>query len=234
MRIMGLQKLTLLDYPGKIATTVFLGGCDMACPYCHNAELLDFKLPAMISQEDFFSFLKKRQGFIDAVCISGGEPLVNKDLEYFLRKIKDMGFLLKLDTNGSRPDQLRKILDTGLLNYLAMDIKNDKETYAETAGVLVDTDKIDRSIKMIMEEGRENPDFSYEFRTTITKKFHNANSFKNIAEWISGADAYYLQAFRVSENVPDKSLGSPSLEDLTLYKNILDKKIKKVEIREMD
>lgn len=233
MKIMGLQKLTLLDYPGKIAACLFLGGCDMACPYCHNAELLDVGAKEYMSRGEFFEFLKGRRGFLDGVCVSGGEPLINKDLKDFLKEIKDMGFLIKLDTNGSRPDHLKKILDSGLINYLAMDIKNDKAGYDRTAGKKVDIEKIDRSISLIMEKGLEDPDFSYEFRTTVTKKLHSEQAFENIAKWVRGAEAYYLQAYQISTFVPDKDLGTPSEKELETYKTILEKEIKKVEIRSM-
>lgn len=229
MQIQGLQKLTLLDYPEKMAATVFLGGCDMRCPYCHNAEILDATKAGILSQEELFAFLQERKGFLDGVCVTGGEPLLHPEIGEFLGKIQQLGFLVKLDTNGSHPDRLEEVLDQGLVDYVAMDVKNAPDRYQETTGVRVDLKKIDRSIRLLMEKA---PD--YEFRTTVTKTFHDKNSFLALAEWISGANAYYLQAYQVSDHVPDKSLGTPSKEDLEVYAAIMKKTVQKVQIRAID
>ena len=169
MQICGIQKLTLLDYPGKVACTVFMGGCNFRCPFCHNAELVvGGKTRQEIPEEEVLSFLEKRRGVLDGVCVSGGEPLLQPDLAAFLGRIKQMGYLVKLDTNGSMPERLCELAGQGLLDYVAMDLKNSPEGYGATVGIRdFDVGDVDRSIRFLL--GGAVP---YEFRTTVVREFH--------------------------------------------------------------
>lgn len=192
MRIDGLQKMTLLDFPGKVACTVFTGGCNFRCPFCHNA-LLVTKLPEKpdYTEDEILSFLEKRVGLIDGVAITGGEPLLNPDIGDFIRKIRDMGYAVKLDTNGSFPERLKAIVSEGLVDYVAMDIKNRREKYAETIGLKnLDLSKIEESIEFL-----KSGAVDYEFRTTVVKQFHTVEDIRAAAEWIGGARRYFLQNF---------------------------------------
>ena len=213
MRIHGLQKMTLLDYPEHVACTVFLGGCDFRCPYCHNYELVENEVPPLMEEEEFFAFLGKRKGLLDGVAITGGEPLLRKDIEDFIKKIKEMGFLVKLDTNGNHPDMLEKLMDSNLVDYIAMDIKNSPEKYGLTIGIKnFDVKNIDRSISLLL-TGK----IPYEFRTTVVKEFHTSEDFISIGRWIRNAKAYYLQQYVERDTVPDKSLHSPESLDMENY-----------------
>lgn len=192
MRIDGLQKMTLLDFPGKVACTVFTGGCNFRCPFCHNA-LLVTKLPEKpdYSEDEILSFLEKRTGLLDGVAITGGEPLLNPDIADFIRKIRSMGYAVKLDTNGSFPERLKAIVGEGLVDYVAMDIKNCKEKYAETIGLKnLDLSKIEESVEFL-----KSGAVDYEFRTTVVEQFHTVEDIRAAAEWISGAKRYFLQNF---------------------------------------
>ena len=198
MVISGLQKLTLLDYPGKVACTVFTGGCNFRCPFCHNAGLV---LPERLAQDttmdDVLSFLRKRVGILEGVAVTGGEPLLHKDTEDFLRAVKDMGYLVKLDTNGSFPDRLEAILSKGLADRVAMDIKNSPDAYAKTTGLLhPDLAAVTRSRDLLLSGTVE-----YEFRTTVVKGLHTAESLIGAAKWIAGAKEYYLQQYKDSGDV---------------------------------
>ena len=192
MTIMGLQKLTLLDFPGKIACTVFTGGCNFRCPFCHNASLvIPSKLGAAMPTEDFFDFLKKRQGILGGVCVSGGEPTLMFDLEDFLTRIKSMGFLVKLDTNGSRPEVLKALVEKGLVDYVAMDIKNSPDMYPMTVAVEgFDVSPILESAAYLMSGAVD-----FEFRTTLVEGHHTEREMRLIGEWLAGAPRYYLQNF---------------------------------------
>lgn len=191
MLIKGLQKLTLLDYPGKMACTVFTAGCNFRCPFCHNASLVTNIDDERISEEEFFSFLEKRQGIIDGVCVTGGEPTLQPDLKDFLKKIKDLGYSVKLDTNGYRPEVLKDVVNSGLIDYVAMDIKNSQSKYALTTGIEnLDISKINESVEFLM-----SGVVDYEFRTTIVKELHTEEDIQDIVSWISGAKKYYLQGF---------------------------------------
>lgn len=191
MLIKGLQKLTLLDYPGKMACTVFTAGCNFRCPFCHNASLVTNIDDERISEEEFFSFLEKRQGIIDGVCVTGGEPTLQPDLKDFLKKIKDLGYSVKLDTNGYRPEVLKDVVNSGLIDYVAMDIKNSQSKYALTTGIEnLDISKINESVEFLMSSVVD-----YEFRTTIVKELHTEEDIQDIVSWISGAKKYYLQGF---------------------------------------
>ena len=194
MYISGLQKLTLLDFPGRLAATVFLGGCNFRCPFCHNASLvLSASKCEKISEEEFFSFLKSRKGKLGGVCITGGEPTLYSELKAFIKRIKEEGFAVKLDTNGTNPELLSELICEGLLDYVAMDIKNSIDKYELTAGTAVDMEKIKKSVELLLSEKVD-----YEFRTTVVKELHKKEDFLAISEWISGAKRYFLQTFEDS------------------------------------
>jgi len=192
MKICGLQKTTLLDFPQKIACTVFTGGCNFSCPFCHNATLAVSDIfEEAISEEDFFAFLKKRNGVLDGVCITGGEPTIQKDLEDFARKIKNEGYQVKLDTNGSLPDELKKLVEKGLVDYVAMDIKNSPRNYdLATGNETLDIEKINESVGFLKENH-----IDFEFRTTAVKGIHTKNDFEEIGKWLSGDVKYYIQNY---------------------------------------
>ena len=210
MVIKGLQKTTLLDFPGKVACTVFTAGCNFRCPFCHNASLvLTPELSEQISEEEFFSFLEKRKNILDGVCITGGEPTLQRDIENFIKRIRALGLSVKLDTNGARPELLKSIIDKELLDYVAMDIKNSKEKYSLTAGVDVDIEKISESVKILM-----NSKIPYEFRTTVVKELHTADDIKSIGEWIFGAERYFLQSFTDSGDLIDGGYSAHSPQDM--------------------
>lgn len=203
MRIDGLQKMTLLDFPGKVACTVFTGGCNFRCPFCHNA-LLVTELPENpdYTVDEILSFLKKRAGLLDGVAITGGEPLMNPDIADFIKQIRDLGYSVKLDTNGSYPDRLKSIVGEGIVDYVAMDIKNCKEKYAETVGLKsYDLSKIEESVDFLKTNAVD-----YEFRTTVVKEFHTVEDIRKAAEWIKGAKRYFLQNFVDSGNLIDSSV----------------------------
>ena len=211
IEIGGIEKSTLIDYPGRIACTVFLIGCNFRCPFCYSSELVlpeKIKLQPRISQKDFFKFLKERQGLIDGVVICGGEPTISKDLPEFIRKIKKLGFLIKLDTNGSNPEMLKKLIKEGIIDYVAMDIKAPLESqkYNRGVGVKVDLDKIRESIEII-----KNSYVDYEFRTTVVPTIHTKEDIIQIAKEISPAKKYYLQNFR-----PEKTI-DPTFEKIKPY-----------------
>ena len=206
MLIAGLQKLTLLDYPGHVACTVFTGGCNMRCPFCHNASLvLPQRMEVLMDAEEFFTFLKKRQGVLEGVAITGGEPLLQKDMPDFLRRIRELGYRIKLDTNGSFPEKLIEIVSDGLVDRVAMDIKNAPELYGETVGVPgFDIKAVEKSKNFLL-EGR----VEYEFRTTAVKGLHTVESIGKAARWIEGAAEYYLQQFKDSgELIEGSGLGA--------------------------
>lgn len=190
MKLGGLQKLTLLDFPGKTACTVFTVGCNFRCPFCHNASLVRGGVDE-ISIEEFFAFLKKRQGLLDGVCITGGEPTLHSDLEEFITNIKELGYAVKLDTNGTAPDTLKSLVEKGLVDYVAMDIKNSRQKYLATSGVTKDLlGNIEESVKYLLEDH-----IPYEFRTTVVSPLHEKSDFYDIGEWIQGAKHYFLQNF---------------------------------------
>ena len=219
MKLYGLQKMTLLDFPGRVACTVFLGGCDFRCPWCHNYELAVGSAEPVMDEEEFFAFLKKREGLLEGVAVTGGEPCLSKELPAFLRKIREMGFLTKLDTNGAHPELLEQILREGLADYVAMDIKNSPGKYFLTAGLTgsetqqeVLLGRVRRSIRLIMELA---PD--YEFRTTVIRQFHEEQDFAEIGEMIRGARRYFLQSFTDRDTVPYGGLSAPGKEELMRY-----------------
>lgn len=222
MKIAGLQKMTLLDFPGKVACTVFLDGCNFRCPFCHNTPLLENKAEACMTEEELFSFLKKRQGILDGVCVTGGEPTLQKELPDFLGKIKALGYAVKLDTNGYRPEVLRGVVEQGLVDYVAMDLKNCPGRYSQTTGVDIDLGKIEASIQYLV-----SGIVDYEFRTTVVHPLHDAQSIRQMGEWlktITGgkpANALYLQAFTDRDSVCFDGLSAPTAETLEDYKSLL-------------
>ena len=198
MVISGLQKLTLLDYPGKVACTVFTAGCNFRCPFCHNASLvLPGRSVQQLDENFLFSFLEKRRGVLDGVAVTGGEPLLHKELPALLRRIKDMGFAVKLDTNGSFPERLEGIIGDGLADRVAMDIKSSPSDYGRVTGLEgFDISAVERSKDLLLSGGVD-----YEFRTTVVKGLHTAGSLREAARWIAGAKEYYLQQYKDSGDV---------------------------------
>ena len=210
MLIKGLQKTTLLDYPSKVAATIFTGGCNFRCPFCHNASLVTHvDTYETINEEDVLSFLSKRRGILDGICITGGEPLLQKDIADFCHKVKAMGLLIKLDTNGSRPEELKSLIAEGLIDYIAMDIKNSKELYAKTCGTDEFPSGVEESISVIMNSG-----LPYEFRTTVVRELHSAESIVALCQWIAGAERYYLQGFTDSGDLIGAGLSAYSAEEM--------------------
>ena len=230
MRIYGLQKMTLLDFPGRVACTIFLGGCDFRCPFCHNFELVDGTAQAVMGEEKLMAFLKRRQGLLDGVAITGGEPCLHPDLPRLMREIRGLGFAVKLDTNGYHPALLGGILREGLADYVAMDIKNSPEKYAMTVGLdSLDLAPIRESAALLM-----GSDIDFEFRTTVVREFHEPDDFRAIGQWIEGAPKYFLQAFTDRDTVPFGNLTAPTGEEMRSYADIAAAYVGRVEIRGMD
>ncbi len=231
MKIGGLQKLTLIDFPGKPAATVFLIGCNFRCPFCQNPELVDpekSKKQPVISQKEFFKFLNIRKDFLEGVCITGGEPTIHKDLFNFIKKIKQKGFLVKLDTNGSNPEMLEELLDNKLLDFVAMDIKSSPFNYNKTTGKKIDLAKIKKSIELIKNKG-----IDYEFRITVVPNLVKKKDIEEIAKWLKGIKKFALQQFQ------NQKVLNPSFEKIKPYSDkifkdfekILKKHIKDIEVR---
>lgn len=218
MKLYGLNKTTLLDYPNHIACTVFCGHCNFRCPFCHNADLvLNPASQPPVLMQDFFAFLRKRKNTLEGVCITGGEPTLEPDLLDFIRSIKELGLSVKLDTNGYRPDVLESLLSQQLLDYVAMDIKSSREGYALASGLEnPNLSMIEASVQLLKQSN-----IPYEFRTTVVKELHSREDFLSIARWIKGCQAYYLQPFRESASIlynalpPKKRL--PNADTLTSY-----------------
>ena len=190
MKLGGIQKLTLLDDPGKLACTLFAPGCNFRCPFCHNASLVLDPAEAL-DLDEVLAFLQKRRGVLEGVCLTGGEPLLQPGVEDFLRNIKAMGYAVKLDTNGSRPRRLRDLVRAGLVDYVAMDVKNSRDRYAETVGIPnFDLGPVEESVAFLLEGTVD-----YEFRTTVVRELHTAESLRDLSRWIAGARRYYLQGF---------------------------------------
>lgn len=230
MRIQGLQKLTLLDFPERVACTVFFAGCNFRCPFCHNASLVvDIPLEGDITEKEFFSFLKKRQGILDGVCVTGGEPLLQPNIENFIRKIKDLGYAVKLDTNGSFPEKLKFLVESGLVDYVAMDIKNCPEEYGITAGVPnLDVSSIIESVSYL-KEGH----VPFEFRTTVVKGHHTRESFEKIGQWLQGTERYFLQNFVDSGDLIGKETKGCSEEEMREFLKVVQKYVLEAKLRGM-
>ena len=215
----GLQKLTLLDYPGKVACTLFTRGCNFRCPFCHNASLVvRAEEQQTYTNEEILAFLRKRQGILDGVAITGGEPTLMSGLYDFIAQVKDMGYSVKLDSNGTRPDVLKKLVLDGLVDYVAMDIKNSPEKYAYTCGLpeSYDLSKIEESKSFLM-EGHVD----FEFRTTVAKPFHTEEDFYKIGEWIKGSEKYFLQQFKDSGDIIGQEIFSFNENEMENFLNVL-------------
>lgn len=227
MDIQGLQKMTLLDWPGKVACTVFLGGCDFRCPFCHNSELLSGPMPILMDQEGLLEFLRKRQGLLDGVCVTGGEPLLRPGLPGLLGGIKNLGFPVKLDTNGNHPDRLVRLWEQGLVDYVAMDVKNSPERYPETVGVPgLDLTPVRDSVAWLLEGHVE-----YEFRTTAVRQLHDAASFQAIGRWLQGARRYYIQNFVDRDTVLRAGLSGFEKAELEAFASLVRPFVERVEVR---
>ena len=227
MLISGLQKLTLLDYPGRTACTIFLSGCNFRCPFCHNAPLLTANAADGMGEEELLAFLKKRQGLLDGVAVTGGEPLLRPELPALLEKIKALGYAIKLDTNGAFPEQLEAVVRAGLADYVAMDVKNSPARYAQTVGAVeLDLAPIDQSVSFLL---RGTVD--YEFRTTAVAELHDDASFLSLADWLAGARRYFIQRFQPRDTVLRAGLSAPSEMQLHCWAELVRPKIHAVEIR---
>ena len=228
MKIFGLQKLTLLDFPGQIACTVFTAGCNMRCPFCHNASLVThIDADEYMDEEEFFAFLKKRTGVLDGVAITGGEPTLVPDLPEFMEKVRSMGFKVKLDTNGTRPDVLRRVVNAGLADYVAMDIKNSKENYGKTVGIpgfLLTP--IEESVDILMNSG-----VPFEFRTTVVDGLHSPADFESIGRWLKGDELYFLQNFKDSGDLISSGMTGKTPEQMNECLEAVKPFIPKAELR---
>ncbi|MDY5990810.1 MAG: anaerobic ribonucleoside-triphosphate reductase activating protein [Oscillospiraceae bacterium] len=228
MNISGIQKLTLLDFPGKLACTVFTSGCNFRCPFCHNASLV---LPGMsdhIDEQEVFSFLKKREGILEGVCITGGEPCLQPDLETFIRKVRDIGFAVKLDTNGSFPEKLSSLLEKGLLDYVAMDIKTSKERYPEVCGVQNERlfENVQKSVEIL-----KSSSVPHEFRTTTARELQTKEDFEKIGRWLSGEKRYFIQQYEASGELVGDEMTPYEKEELTEFVKVMKNFVENVEIR---
>ena len=226
--IKGIQKVTLLDYPGKVACTLFTGGCNFRCPFCQNSDLV--LTPASvpdIPDDEIFDYLRMRKGLLDAVCITGGEPLLHNELGGFIKKCRDIGYLVKLDTNGYEPEKLQKLIDAGIINYIAMDIKTSIERYPVVCGFPdMDVSRILKSVGIIRNSGIE-----HEFRTTVVHELHSNEDFEKIGQWLKGTKKYFLQLFTDSGAIIQPGLSAPSEDDMHLYLKTVKKYIPNAELR---
>ncbi len=228
MNIQGFQKLTLLDYPGKMACTVFTAGCNLRCPFCHNSRLvLNPQKQSEFSVDEILAFLKKRQGILDGVVISGGEPLLQPDIFDFIKQVRALGYSVKLDTNGTFPEKLRELVEQGLVDYVAMDVKNSPELYAETIGISgYDISKIRESIEFLL-EGRVD----YEFRTTVVREFHSVFGMNGLGEMIKCAKKHFVQEFIDSGEVIGFGLNPVPKEEMESMRNLMLKYVESCELR---
>lgn len=227
MIINGWQKVSLLDYPEKIVTTIFTPLCNFRCPFCHNSDLVFGQTDIEYSEDDILNYIDMRKNILDGICISGGEPTLQKDLIDFIKKLKSLNILIKLDTNGYKPDVLEELLNNKLLDYVAMDIKNSKNKYFKTCDIKNNNiNKIEKSIKLLM-----NSNIDYEFRTTIIKEFHDKEDIHKIGNWIKGCKNYYMQQYVPSETEIKGGFTPYTRENLYNFKNILNEYIDNVTIR---
>lgn len=228
MNIGGIQRLSLLDYPDKTCCTIFTVGCNYRCPFCHNASIIKNQLPEKgILKEEVIGFLKRRMGLLDGVCITGGEPLLQESLESFIREIKALGFLVKLDTNGSLPKKLKQLIERGLVDYVAMDIKNSLNFYGQTIGINnYKLAPVKESVELLLSNV-----VAYEFRTTAVRQFHKGKDMLTIAEWIKGAEHYYLQNFVDSGDVLESGLSGFSRQEMEDFQELIRPIIPTVELR---
>ncbi len=228
MKFNGFQKLTLLDYPTKVACTLFTAGCNFRCPFCHNASLVThIENDYVYDEDEILDFLEKRQGILDGVCITGGEPLLQEGIGDFIERVKELGYSVKLDTNGSFPEKLIELAESKLIDYVAMDIKNCKEKYARTAGITdLQIRNIEKSVEFLL-SGK----IPYEFRTTVVSQFHTPQDIEEIAKWIKGADKYFLQNFVDSGDLIEEGLCAVSPETMQNMRAKAAKFIPNVEVR---
>lgn len=231
--ISGLQKMTLLDFPGKVACTVFLHGCNYRCPFCHNSELLEGRGEELMTTDAFFAFLQSRQGLLEGVCVSGGEPTLYKELPAFLKKIKELGFAVKLDTNGSRPEILKALVAEGLVDYVAVDAKNGPESYAQTVGTeRLDMAALEESLRFLIEDHVD-----YELRTTLVEPLHTEESIRSMGEWLASLvpgkkpEKLFLQSFVDRDTVVFSGLSAPDEAVVERYAGILAEFVGTVTIR---
>lgn len=231
MKIYGLNKTTLLDYPGRVAATIFLGGCNFRCPFCQNSSLiLDPGSQPEIPEEEVLSFLKKRKGILEGVCVTGGEPTLSPELPAFLKKIRTLGYPVKLDTNGTCPKLLKSLAEQKLIQMTAVDIKACPDNYPSLCGMLhPDLNAVKETVEFL-----KNGTLDYEFRTTVVRELHSEKDFIEISQWLSGAKAYYLQAYRDSGEVLQPGFSSYTREELMYFREILKRTIPLVEIRGID
>ena len=224
----GFQKMTMLDFPGYVACTVFTPGCNFRCPFCHNSLLVTkVNENEIYSEDEILAYLRKRKGVIDGICISGGEPLMHDDIFDFVKKVKKTGMLVKIDTNGSFPDKLKKLIDSGNIDYVAMDIKNCPEKYSVTTGIQdFDFSPVRKSVELLL-EGR----IAYEFRTTVVKELHTPQDMVEIGELIKGADRYFIQHFIESESNIQQGLTALDREEMENLRNSVVRFVKNAELR---
>ena len=231
--IAGLQKMTLLDFPGKVACPLFLQGCNFRCPFCHNSELLCHEGEAFMTEDAFLAFLQKRAGLLDGVCVSGGEPTLYPGLEEMLRRIKALGFAVKLDTNGSRPDVLKTLVEKGLVDHVAMDVKNGPRQYGETTGVPgVALERIEESLRFLLSDA-----VSYELRTTVVEPLHDETSLLEMGQWLQSLvpekkpGVLYLQKFVDRDTVIFSGLSAPTEEKIARFQEVLTPFVESARIR---
>lgn len=231
MKIYGLNKTTLLDYPGKVAATVFLGGCNFRCPFCQNSSLvLNPSAQPEIPVKEVLSFLKKRQGILEGVCVTGGEPTLSPDLPELLQEIRTLGYPIKLDTNGTHPELLKTLAEQNLIQMTAVDIKACPDNYPSLCGLVhPDLDAVKETVEFL-----KNGALDYEFRTTVVRELHSEKDFIEIGQWLTGAKAYYLQAYRDSEEVLQPGFSSYTQKELEHFREILKRTIPLVELRGID
>lgn len=231
MDIFGLEKLSLVDYDGFVAATVFTAKCNFRCGFCHNAALvLDYNNISEIPENEILSYLKKRKGILEGLCITGGEPTLNADLPEFIKKVKDIGYSVKVDTNGTNPDMVKLLVREKLADYFAVDIKNDKDNYAEIIGFnTFDTSKVEKTVEFLL-SGKTR----YEFRTTLIAEYHKAENIKTIGEWIKGADKYFMQKFKSGDNCISQNLSPVPTETAKEFAEIIRPFVKHVDLRGYD
>lgn len=231
MNIHGFTKTTLLDYPGHVASTIFTGGCNFRCPFCHNYELVLTPDVFPLEEENkIFDFLKKRKGILTGVAISGGEPTLDPDLENFILKLKELDYMVKLDTNGYRPDVVLRLIDKDLIDYVAMDIKSGRDNYARATGLdSFDLSKIDYSLQILSES-----DVSYELRTTAVCGLHTSEDFEDIASWIPSSSNYFIQKYKETPGINNPGYMSFSDEQLAVFADIIRTKVASVNLRGID
>jgi len=226
MLIGGFQKMTVLDFPGKIACILFTYGCNLKCPFCHNASLVIDDIEEF-SEDEIFKYLEKRKGILDGVCVSGGEPFLQPDIMDFLKKLKNTGLAVKIDTNGTFPEKLREAVENGLVDYVAMDIKNSKEKYPLITGIEgLKLDKIQQSVDFLL-----NSNIDYEFRTTVVSEYHTEDDMLKIGQWIKGAKNYFLQSFTDSGNLIGENLHAHSNEKMRQFEEIIRPFVQNIGVR---